>query len=614
MKNYRSNIRILICIVCIITFASCQDALDVSPDGRASLDKIFEDESTAGAYLNSCYTDFPKWYVNEWHWTNTRIALSDNAWDRDDREGLSTGRYYRGDATAANPILENESGNATSKWVAFWGNIRRCNVFLSNIEKTPMSSENTRARWIAEAKVIRAFFNFENIIRYGELPISTDPFPLDYNYAELKKESFRACVDNIIKDCEEALAEPHFPWRITSASEQTRMTKAVASMIKSRAILFAASDLWNDNQNYWAEAEKLTKETLDACLANGYELYRQLHDPQLFQSAYHEYTCIMYTDALFTNDPVDKESILFSRENGWDFVNNINGMPLFENYKAGLCPTQELIDAYDMKTTGQPVLKLDKPYLDTRHLNPNFNTESGYDEKNPYKDRDPRFYATVYFNGTQRLNRNGILTDVQTYPGGNCELRQDDRKHTLTGYYMRKYDHPSTISWTPGGVAYKAMRLAELYLNYAEAAIENGNLKDAETAVNVLRDRVDMPHITFINKEEARYRLRNERRVELAYEEHRYFDLRRWTKPDGDLEQQTRYLTGMIPVKTGVEGVFEYKRFSIGDGWDPVNNKFLGAERPRNCYQNKYLKWPIPLSECNRLESVTGVKWQNPGW
>lgn len=602
--------KLLIIFLAILGLSSCQKVLDVAPDGRKTLDEIFADDATTSAYLNSCYLNFPKGASNNFFATNMRIALSDDAWDREDIGGGGQGKYYKGTATAANPILETESSgdNAAGCWNKNWQDIRFCNIFLSRIATAKVTIESDRNRWTAEAKALRAFYNFELIKRYGGLPIVTSPMGLEFDYTQLKRESFKACVDNIIKDCNEALATTEFPWRITAGNEAFRFTKAIAAAVKSSAILFAASDLWNGGQNYWAEAETNTKKSLDDCLANGYELYSNVKNPSLFQSAYQEYFCSV-TD--WSDNPVDKETILASKSGNNDWV-YLHGMPIQNAFKSGLCPSQELVDAYCMQATGQPVLKLDKPYLDEMHLQPNYNLTSGYNADNPYVGRDPRFYATVHYNGGKRKNAAGVMTDIQTYYGGNCGIEGAVSKRTATGYYSKKYDHPSSLQSLQLSVTYRLMRLAELYLNYAEAANENGNLAGAVIAVNIIRARAGMPNINPSNKEEARFLIRNERRVELAFEENRYFDVRRWAKPNADLSLTDRYITGSWIIKTGA--TLDYKRFVIGDSWNITTGNWTNTATPRACYTNKYLIWPIELSELRRLEAATGKKWQNPGW
>lgn len=606
MKN-----KILILLFTILGITSCQKVLDVAPDGRKSLDQIFANDATTSAYLNSCYKNFPLWGTTNWWNTNNRIAYSDDSWDW----GPDVVPFYQGSATTAAPIQEDEGGgqsgwdNSIGFWNKHWQNIRSCNIFLSRIASATVTSEADRNRWTAEAKALRAFYNLELIKRYGGMPIVASPIGIDYDYKQLKREPFKACADNIIKDCNEALATPEFPWRITAGNEAFRFTKAIAAFVKSSAILFAASDLWNGGQNYWAEAETVTKKSLDDCLANGYELYNKVSNPSIFQSAYQEYFCSVVD---WSATPVDKESILASRQLTASWI-DVEGMPLQSANEAGMCPSQELIDAYGMKTTGQTILQLDKPYLDDAHLQPNYKPGSGYDPANPYVGRDPRFYATVYYNGAQRKNLAGVLTDVQTYYTGNCGIDANDHKQkTGTGYYIKKYDHPSSIKSSVIPTSYRVMRLAELYLNYAEAANENGNLSGAVGAVNAIRARAGMPNINPAGKDEARLLIRNERRVELAYEENRYFDVRRWTKPDGDLSATDHYITGVWIIKTGA--TFDYKRFVIGDSWNITTGAWTNTAMPRACYTNKFLIWPIQLSESQRLEAATDAKWQNPGW
>jgi len=609
MKN-----KLLIILLAFCGVTSCQNVLDVAPSGRMSLDEVFADDATTSAYLNSCYLNFPKWANFNSTSTNMRIALTDDAWDWYGNPAVPSNKMYIGSATSTNPILENEDNRNDNTddvmgfWNKCWQNIRRCNVFLSRIATAKVTLESDRNRWTAEAKALRAFYNFELIIRYGGMPIVTSPLGLDYDYKQLKREPFKACVDNIIKDCNEALATPEFPWRISAGNEAYRFTKAIAAAVKSSAILFAASDLWNGGQTHWAEAEAITKKSLDDCLANGYELYTKVNNPSIFQSAYQEYFCSV-TD--WSSTPVDKETILASSYINNDWI-QFHGLPIQVAYKSGLCPSQELVDAYGMQVSGQPILKLDKPYLDEAHLQPNYNPGSGYNPVNPYIGRDPRFYATIYYNGAKRKNSAGVLTDIQTYYGGNCGINVNVRARTITGYYSKKYDHPSATISARISATYRIMRLAELYLNYAEAANENGNLPGAVGAVNVIRARAGMPNINPASKDEARLLIRNERRVELAYEENRYFDLRRWTKPDADLTATDRYLTGMWIIKTGT--ALDYKRFSIGDSWDTSTGSWSNTATPRACYTNKYLIWPIQLVESRRLEAASGKKWQNPGW
>lgn len=625
MKKMRN---ILGGLIITLSIASCTDILDVAPEGSTDLEEIFLEEITAGAYLNTCYANMPFYggYDNYFN-TNSRIGLSDDAWEYHQAATHTVQAVYDGKVSATNNLLNSDS-KAGNTWNNMFAGIRACNLFLQYIGRTPMS-DAVKERWIAEAKVLRAYYNMELISRFGGLPVIKEYHDINYDVSQYRRENFKTCADAIIADCNDGISSANLPWRITIGTEAGRMTKAVAEAIKSRVILYAASPLWNEGQNYWDEAKIITKAALDACLENGYALYTRWDDQNTFSSSYQEYFCKSMPD--YSEDPVDKETILASKQEQINWL-NVHGMFALQGAnKAGLCPTQELVDAYCMRTTGLPVLDLKNPYQDVYHVQPNYYPESGYDSKKPYVNRDSRFYATIYYNGSERINDKSKLTTIGTYidsaapnKDGNCRTSlafiQAEVKYTHTGYYVRKYDHPKATKKNKIGTKYPFYRLAELYLNYAEAANEAGDTEEAMKQVEIIRNRVGMPmpsvDVKSMTKEEARLWIRNERRVELAYEENRHYDLRRWKNPDGNLAQDMEYLSGMLPIRTTAGKTYteELVRFTIGDSYNRDTKKWLGNKYPRRCVDNKWLLWPMDAAEVNRLETATGNRWQNPGW
>jgi hypothetical protein len=361
---------------------------------------------------------------------------------------------------------------------------------------------------------------------------------------------------------------------------------------------------------------------------NGYSLYDRINsatssDPNAFYpnpevALFNEYFINLMS---YTAEPVDKETIFQSvvdyTHTLW-FIDGIGGQ---STYKIGTCPSQELVDAFET-TDGEPVLNLSQPYLDpVTHLQPNYNPASIYDPQNPYVNRDPRFYATIYYNGSQRRVHwpfTETPSSPENYPGSvgirsryictyegepwtGIHPAKGDR--TRTGYYQRKFLHPFAGQGndveTP---AAKFYRLGEMILNFAEAAAEFGRVDEAYAAVNEVRSRVKMPGLPAgLSKEDLILRIRNERRVELALEGNRYFDVRRWSLPDGDLEKTDRWITAMIITRTSDSAPFTY------------SYQRAAAAYERQCYGNKYLKLPIPMNEANILSSG-GIEWQNPGW
>ena len=595
-------------------FSSCLNSLDVIPEGQHSYDEIFANEVTTGAYLNSCYEDIPGFAVQYSWGTNLPIILTDDAWEYTTNTNY-VGVAYKGmksDKWSNKLIADNNNwgkGNRTS-WDLFFRNIRRCNLFISRIDNAVVPTEQDRAHWKAEARVLRAYYYWELISRFGGVPIIKDVLPVDYDGADLRRESFKTCADFIISECEEAMKVPEFPWRYEKAGEEIRMTKAIAAMVKSRTALYMASPLFCDGQNYWADAERITKESLDACLANGYELYTEVRNTNLYgDNAFYEYST---SQADYGPSPIDKETIWIAKfKMGGNASIKFNGLPSNGASKSGICPTQELVDAFPMKD-GTYVLDLKEPYKDELHLEPNYASGTTYNPQKPYENRDPRFYAIIFYNGSQTMNKNQKMFDIWTYNGAKDGIKMGDIKRTCTGYYMRKYMRPDSYPGSWLKIHWRMMRLSELYLNYAEAAIENGNWQDAVDAIKPIRDRVKMKNINPSNQEEARLMVQNERRIEMAMEECRYNDIRRWTKPGEEMKYGGKHLTAMWIEKVG--NTYEYHRCPIGQSYDKKTGSFVGTPWTRETYKSKYLLHGLELDEANRLEAVTGVNWQNPGW
>lgn len=631
MKKIKYLAGIYILVFCI----SCNKALDMAPAGKIDLNDVFSDEEKVGAFLNTCYLFIPSKGVRYYFWSRGPVEWSDEAWDTDAQAEptLASGRVYNGSVSAGdNPMefrINVQAGNG-NYWVRYWEAIRDCNVFLSKIGDAQVSSDIKRDRWIAEAHVLRAYYYHELLRLYGaSIPIIKTPVPFDADFAKLKKASFYDVAKFIIADCDTAIQSANLPWRITNG-ESYRVTKAMAEAIKSRIILFAASPLYSEGNDYWEEAYQTNKESLQNLRSHGYELYTKLHFPQTYQSdvsyfgpdnnlyaaIYNEYFTKSMT---YGATQIDKETIYETRDgqgNIWD----IDGIGAQDGYKSGTCPTQEMVDAYETKD-GQTILNLKKPYLDEKHLKPNYNPDNTlYDPQDPYKNRDPRFYASIYYNGSKRKalwnfaetpesyenypagigNRTRIIATYEGEPQTGISLTR--RNGTPTGYYERKFLAPNSGNDNPvAGAHFKLFRLGEVILNYAEAAAEAGHLAEAREAMNEIRARVNMPGIPAdLSKPEMILRVRHERRVELAFEEDRYFDLRRWTDPDGDLSATCKWLTA-ADITRNSDGSYTYGRKLI-------------RNNPRGNYTNKFLLMPVPLDEANRLHSITGVLWQNPGW
>ncbi len=566
----------------VLLLSGCAKELDITPDGRISMDDVWSDQKRSEAYLSSCY-QHQIGYGLDYFWVTMLDGLSDCAWDSDYTEGqLLANKWYNGAMTTSDDPTNG------GLYYSCWNGIRQCNVFLQNVDKCAIK-EVDKPRYKAEAKILRDFYYFELFRKYGPQPLTTEPFNLATDFSTLARPSFQQIADYISKDVADALATPQFPWRLTYDGERGRFTKAIAVALKSQAALYAASPLWNptNDQTLWAKARDAAKDALDQLTANGYKLY---YSSALGDASYANYF-VNQMDIIA--DPRDRETIM-ENQNGGSMQNGnfyaFNAFPQRpDKVKAGNCPSQELVDAFDMKSTGLPVIDPTNRYADDDHLQPNYLANSGYDPKNPYAGRDPRFYATVLFNGSKCCTHPTLT--VQSYVGGVDGVLNNSRQHTFTGYYINKFINDSVPVSQPSGAPWKKIRLAEIYLNYAEAENEaNGPNQAVYAALKVIRDRVNMPNIKagITSKDEMRAYIQKERLTEMAYEEQRFWDVRRWKM----LDKTDKLSTGMKITKNA-DNTFSYERFVVGH---------------KQSWETKYLIFPIPIND------AAIMKWQNPGW
>lgn len=576
---------LLLCLIgTIFSLLSCKkDPLNITPDGRITLADVFKDEKQTEAYLNTVYKSIPTYFWSYWHFSFL-AAVTDEVEDSDvGSSPYSIGAQWNVGALTPsfNPLtigLDNED-----HYSSFWAGIRSANVFLQNIDHATISSVSNRSRFKAEATLLRAFYYWELIKQFGPMPIVDKPFDNSYDYKTLVRPTLQTCIDSIVKDCDNAIANPDLPIRITLDGERGRFSKALAYAIKSEALLYNASPLWNPTNDVskWQVAADASKTALNVLTTGGeYALSPNYGDYFLNQSD-------------LNISPRDRETIYERPGTGQEWIlSAIHSIPSKTGlFKAGNCPTQELVDSYDMQATGEPAIL---GYSDADHLHPIINTTSGYDENNPYQGRDPRFYATVWYNGASYDNVGGVIHTMQTYLGGEDGLLSTTPYNTHTGYYLRKFIDPKLQTYQTGPAEWKKYRLAEIYLNYAEALNEaSGPTNDVYMAINKIRSRAQMPDIpSGLNKDEMRKRIRAERRVELAIEEHRFWDVRRWKI----LDQTDKVVTGMQITKVS-DNTFTYKRFVI---------------EKRNAWQEKYLIFPIPIKDASNIPDFSSN--QNPGW
>ena len=608
MRKLFFNQIIRVYFLAVMILFSCAD-LDLPSDGRLTYKDIFSQYTLTRNFYMTCLSYIPQFGL-EYGDKTPLASYCDEAHDAgDNKSGTGVNTWYNNRTSSSN----NPLTSTTDWWGYMFEGIRKCNSFLSSIHDpelaTAVIDEEEKNGWIAEVRVARAFYYLQIIKRYGGVPLMDTPYDVFHDFSKDKRSSFEASADFIIADCNAALAIPEssssttgFRWSVLE-SERGKLSRGFAYAIKSQTALYAASPLWYSagSKYTWEYAVVIIKEALDQCLTHGYELYNVPVAEDMAQNPYAYY----FIQRWDPGRSVDKETIYETtakRTNVWRYA----GTPITDGMeKAGACPSQELVDCYEMAATGEiPVLG----YADANHLQPIINTASGYDPANPYAGRDPRFYASVYYNNAPRLlTASNPL--VETFVGGNCEIsdRVTDTRFTRTGYYLRKFNNfRSGINVDNDGYM-KIFRLGELYMNFAEAAylafgpdvpvnttVAGGKAMSARDAVNTIRMRVKIPPLPAgMSKSDFEKRYRNERRVEFAFEEHRFFDVRRWKI----LNETDNFVTGMRITKA--DNKFVYTRFKLSE---------------RNTNSDKYLMFPLPQYEVAKMKDATGDNWQNPGW
>lgn len=380
------KIRIFTVLFAICLFMSCNKKLDLQSDGRISMDKVFSDYNRTRGYLNSCYGYCPAPYMD-------RASFTDEAQDADDvTPGSRYINWYSGSVTSITYPTYSSDG---SPWGNLYTGIRKCNVFLESIKTaTVYATDAEKGTWIAQAYTLRALYYLQLIKRYGGVPIIDKPMEINHDFSKDVRAKFSNVVKFILDDCDKALAiSGGLSWTISDNQFQI-MSRAVPYAIKSEAVTYAASPLWSDGTYSWAMATDINKEALSQCITNGgYKLFDVVPASSVAQNPYALYFITSSND----QRAVDKETILQigAQMAIWQY----GGMPTNPSMsRTGPCPTQDIIDSYEMANGEAPITG----YSDPSKLVPIINVASGYDPANPYAGRDPRFYSSIYYNGSIR--------------------------------------------------------------------------------------------------------------------------------------------------------------------------------------------------------------------
>lgn len=559
----------LITLPAAFLVTSC-NFLNETPEEYLSAEQLFADERWAEQTLRMAFTHLPSGF-NRYGGAFIDASTDDGAYVIDN---AAINLISRGLLSLANP------------GEAFWENgykgIKLTLYFESNIhylKLIPAMTEEQiiqrKGEWIGETKVLRALYYFELVKRYGGVPIVTRLLSEEESRS-FARNNFEDCVEHIVELCDEA--ESILP----ETSVFGRMNKGSALAIKAKTLAYAASELYDNVSNPLlgytttnssgniATRQKRAAHALAEAInykANGATAYALLNDySQVAINVSAANTEVIIANPLVNNNSLEK---------------NLYPPTLLGN--GSTFPSQGLVDAYEYKGTPDP--------------------------GNPYLHKDPRFDMTVVYDESVMGARGTIYT--RTGEGSTQDgLGAVKNVSTITGYYLKKFLSPTSVNFTlatPGNSTrmFPIIRLADLLLLYAEMAnhawgpdSDPDNLgMTALEAINKVRGRtgVGMSAIPGTTTQiELTDRIKNERRVELAFEDQRYFDLRRWKDAEKVLTKKPEnFLYGMeVQMK---EGDLEYKKIVVDELRD-FNVKMYFA--------------PIPYSEIKANSNLE----QNPGW
>lgn len=568
MKKMKNYLLLVLFILTSVFFVSCEDDFLEVESTNLTDQAVFANADLTDAFVRGLYTsvriadkepghtgdDTPAGFGRGFHWALWSSISDESIYSNDDATYL----VQRGQMSPSN------FGFTSTAWGRNFRNIREVNIGLENIDTDASPfEEDLKQRLIGELHFIRAFRYFELLRGFGPVPIIGDEvYQLESDFAPLyDRKSIDEVVDYI--DSELAIAINNLP-----EDNGARATRGAAMALRSRLLLYAASPLYTGNNDLqkWQDAADAAQAVMDM---GKYSLVTGLDsDPaENFRKLFVTQTATsedIFTRFYMQTSTAGGRAIPIERMNG---PNGSGGW-------GGNGPMQNFVDDFEM-SNGLPI---DDP-------------ASGYDDQNPYENRDPRFYATVVYNGMTFRDRpyESFLPGGLDSPDGN-----EPWNTSKTGYLLRKFmrEDITLNDWNDMGTSpWRYFRYAEILLNYAEAQNEaSGPDETVYTAVNRVRERAGMPPLAGLGQDQMRERIRNERRVELAFEEHRYFDVRRWMIAD---QTENEPAEG-IRITRDSGGNLTYERSIALDG---------------RTFEQKHYWFPIPLSE---ITASNGALEQNP--
>ncbi len=625
MKIMRKLWLLGVLAIAAIPLSCNEDFLETQPLDKISADATWGDAALSEAFIFNVYS-----YLGYGGFEEEGLAsLTDEAMFTHSGRGINV--ITEGSLSAAG------TGNdrIIPQWNELFLAVRQANIAIKELPESTFDNEPVRDRLLGEAYFLRAYYYHQLVRYYGGAPLIDRPYELDEDYTAARG-TYAELVDFMVSDLDNAInllqGQPLTPGRASRLS---------ALGLKSRVLLYAASDLRDgptasansaahsgysnlelvaypsgDRMARWNAAKVASKELLDA--TSGYKL--DLSAPVSPEEGTQNYISISMGGGSAVGDAAARSELLFERthtplytvESAWPLGGihqGINNGPNGYHNWAGNTPIQQLVDDYQM---------MDGSDFDWN--NPDHAAA-------PYTDRDPRFYGTILFDGADWKPRPSDVAGIDpndqiqsgTYADGSggvifgVDTRDSPIENwngSRTSYYVRKFIDPDPAvvdnQSSAQVVPWPFIRYTEIALNYIEACLETGDDAEALAWMNRIRYRAGMPAID--PGADLMEAYRNERRVELAYEEHRYFDARRWMIAPETLGRGIKVMNVVATLKAGATPHVPY-RFDPAV-YDYTYNVVDNTETETRTWDDKMYFMPLSRDEINRNELLV----QNPGY
>ncbi|MGN6601277.1 MAG: RagB/SusD family nutrient uptake outer membrane protein [Ginsengibacter sp.] len=531
---------ILVTAIITLPIISCKKDLNISPVDQFSDASVWKDPSLIQTFVNNIYGGIPHGFSNI-----MMSALDDEAMYNADfgTSNVTKSLITPSDLSIFDANYWTGMRQRLMNWAIVYKYVRACNIFFSKIDGVTFDDPSQKDRLKGEVHFLRGYLYFDLVEMYGGVPIITKAYGLSDTF-NVARNSYADCITFISNECDSAASLLPL-----TATDLGRATKGAALALKARTLLYAASDFANSDGSWagsypdkeligytggdrtarWQAAKDAAKAVMDLGI---YSLYGD-PNPATAEEATTNYANIFLLPQ--TSEDIFARYFSTKVDENWDGYNpGLYNQPNGYHCWGSNTPTSQMVDSYEMNDGS------------------NFDWNNPTEAADPYANRDPRFYASILYEGAQWRQRPsdiapsdpaGIIqvgtwqkwdgSQMVTVPG--LDTRQSPFENwngTYTGYYMRKFMDPKVDAQNFKQTApWRFIRYTEILLDYAEACLGLGEEDEAKTYINMVRARSKMPPITETGAALVE-RYRNERKIELAFEDQRYFDIRRWMIPE----------------------------------------------------------------------------------